>query len=99
MLFSSSHVGAEQTQQTEATEQRARMHRAARVNGRLPSPMQLPPCRPQAVPSLPSLFPSFPLSGELPMMLKLIFLRGMIKMDAHDLPLAIPAFNFIRNEI
>jgi hypothetical protein len=29
---------------------------------------------------------------------KLIFPRGMTKTDAHDLPLAIPALNFIRNE-
>jgi hypothetical protein len=30
---------------------------------------------------------------------KLIFHRGMIKMDAYDLPLVIPTLNFIRNEI
>jgi hypothetical protein len=30
---------------------------------------------------------------------KLIFLHGMIKMDAHDLPLAIHTLNFIRNEL
>jgi hypothetical protein len=30
---------------------------------------------------------------------KLIFLRGMIKMGAHDLSLTIPALNFIRNEL
>jgi hypothetical protein len=30
---------------------------------------------------------------------KLIFLHGMTKMDAHDLPLAIPALNFIRNKL
>jgi hypothetical protein len=29
----------------------------------------------------------------------LIFLRGMIKTDAHDLSLAIPALNFIRSEL
>jgi hypothetical protein len=29
----------------------------------------------------------------------LIFLRGMTKTDAHDLPLAIPALNFIQNEL
>jgi hypothetical protein len=30
---------------------------------------------------------------------KLIFLRGMTKMDAHDLPLAITTLIFIRNEL
>jgi hypothetical protein len=29
----------------------------------------------------------------------LVFLRGMTKMDAYDLPLAISALNFIRNEL
>jgi hypothetical protein len=30
---------------------------------------------------------------------KIFFLPGMIKTDAHDLPLAIPALNFIRKEL
>jgi hypothetical protein len=30
---------------------------------------------------------------------KLIFLRGMTKMDAHDLPLVILTLNFIRNKL
>jgi hypothetical protein len=30
---------------------------------------------------------------------KIIFLRGMIETDAHDLPLANPALNFIRNKL
>jgi hypothetical protein len=30
---------------------------------------------------------------------KLIFLHGMVKMDAYDLPLAIPTLNFIRNKL
>jgi hypothetical protein len=30
---------------------------------------------------------------------KLVFLHGMITMGAHHLPLAIPALNFIRNEL
>jgi hypothetical protein len=30
---------------------------------------------------------------------KLVFLHAMTKTGAHDLPLAIPALNFIRNEL
>jgi hypothetical protein len=30
---------------------------------------------------------------------KVVFLRGTTKTDAHDLPLAIPALNFIRNKL
>jgi hypothetical protein len=32
-------------------------------------------------------------------LIKTVFLRGMTKTDAHDLPLAIPVLNFIQNEI
>jgi hypothetical protein len=30
---------------------------------------------------------------------KAVFLHGITKTDVHDLPLAIPIFNFIRNEL
>jgi hypothetical protein len=41
--------------------------------------------------------PWLPSHGEL--YPKLIFLRGTTKTDAHDLPLAILALNFIQNEL
>jgi hypothetical protein len=69
-----------------------------------PPSMGAPPAAPRRprLPLLPSSFPSPVTSsnsghGRLPWraLHKLIFLHGMIKMDAYDLPLAIPTLNFI----
>jgi hypothetical protein len=39
--------------------------------------------------------------GRLPWraLTKVVFLHGMTKTDAHNLPLVIPALNFIQNEL
>jgi hypothetical protein len=77
-------------------------------------PLAAPMASRQAIPLLHPLLPplsqSTPMAGHgapTPAMTalpwrashKLIFLRVMTKTNAHDLPLAIPTLNFIRNEL
>jgi hypothetical protein len=67
-----------------------------------PNIEEQPPMAPQAAPLPPPspLSPPF-LSGKPPWppSVSSFFLRGMTKMNVHDLPLTIPALNFIQNKI
>jgi hypothetical protein len=68
-----------------------------------PSPLLLPPLSPLSSEHSPwsAHGAPTPAMAALPWraLYKLIFLRLMITTDAYDLPLAIPTFNFIRNEL
>jgi hypothetical protein len=69
--------------------------------GRPPLPLLLPPpsSLPQACNATINGAPTPAMAASHGVSHKLIFLCGMTKMDAYDLPLAIPTLNCIRNEL